>query len=163
MIRAMKESDWNIVCEIVNENWKEIYNGYVNPELLSPTGCANRECDLINDFASARLKEYVWEENSQTVALLSFGNTADSDKSGAFEIWRIYIAPNFQGIGIGHKLISFAEQAAKEQGYTEIVIWAFKDNCKAITFYQKQGYVLEKEEYLGESYLTVGVRLNKKI
>lgn len=105
----------------------------------------------------------MWEENGNVVAMLSFGNTADHDKAGAFEIWRIYIKSDFQGKGIGHNLIAFAEQAAKEEGYTEVVIWAFKNNLNAISFYRKHGYILEKEEYLGKPYLTMGVRLNKKI
>lgn len=76
----------------------------------------------------------MWEENGNVVAMLSFGNTADHDKAGAFEIWRIYITSDFQGKGIGHNLIAFAEQAAKEEGYTEVVIWAFKNNLNAISF-----------------------------
>mgnify|MGYP000990367764 CR=1 FL=1 len=51
----------------------------------------------------------------------------------------------------------------EEEGYTEVVIWAFKNNLNAISFYRKHGYILEKEEYLGKPYLTMGVRLNKKI
>ena len=36
MIRMMKETDIDNVCEIINENWKKVYKGYVNSELLSP-------------------------------------------------------------------------------------------------------------------------------
>ena len=39
----------------------------------------------------------MWEENGNVVAMLSFGNTADHDKAGAFEIWRIYITSDFKG------------------------------------------------------------------
>lgn len=163
MIRIMKEYDRDIVCKIVNDNWKNGYKDFVNPQLLNSAGCKKRTCELKNDFASGRLEEYVWEENGKAAAMLSFGNTADMDKAGAFEIWRIYITPCFQGKGIGSQLIMFAEQQAKKQGYNEIVIWAFKDNFNAVSFYQKHGYVLEKEEYLGEPYLTMGVRFNKKI
>ena len=35
MIRMMKETDIDNVCEIINENWKKVYKGYVNSELLS--------------------------------------------------------------------------------------------------------------------------------
>lgn len=50
MIRMMKETDIDNVCEIINENWKKVYKGYVNSELLSPAGCADRICELKNDF-----------------------------------------------------------------------------------------------------------------
>ena len=116
-----------------------------------------------NDFQSKRLSEYVWEEQGQILALLSIGDTADIDKKGAFEIWRIYVRPEAQGHNIGSKCILFAEQEAKRQGYQEIVIWAFQENTTAISFYQKNGYVIDKNEYLGEPYLTFGIRLIKTL
>ncbi len=163
MIRKIKKADIDIVCNMVNDNWKKVYEGYINPELLNDKGCENRICELKADLISGRLFEYVWEEQNQVVAMLSFGNTVDTDKVGAFEIWRIYVASEFQKKGIGNSLLAFAEQKAMELGYKEILIWAFKENTHAILFYQKHGYNLDKEEYLAEPYLTMGVRLNKKI
>ncbi len=34
-------------------------------------------------------------------------------------------------------LMDFAEQEAEEQGYKEIVIWAFKNNHHAVSFYKR--------------------------
>lgn len=163
MLRETKKADIDMICEIVNNDWKRVYKGYVNPQLLSDRGCEKRACKLKTDFLSGRLAEYVWEEQNQVVAMLSFGDTEDTDQKGAFEIWRIYVAPDFQGKGIGNSLLTFAEQRAKELGYREIIIWAFKENVHALSFYQKHGYILDKEEYLSEPYLAIGVRLCKKI
>jgi len=163
MIRALRKKDFDTVVNIVNENWKSIYAGYVNPNLLNTAGCRDRAIALKNDFNRQRLLEYVWEENNHILALLSIGNTADLDKLGDFEIWRIYIVSEAQGKGIGKQLLTYAESYAKEKGYTEIVIWAFKNNKRAIMFYQRYGYQIDKEEYLGEPYLTYGVRLLKSI
>ena len=57
----------------------------------------------------------------------------------------------------------FAEQKAEEQGYKEIVIWAFKNNHHAVSFYKKRGYSIDKEEYLSEPYFSMGIRLKKDI
>ena len=130
---------------------------------LNEIGCKERAEELRHDFQSKRLSEYVWEEQGQILALLSIGDTADIDKKGAFEIWRIYVRPEAQGHNIGSKCILFAEQEAKRQGYQEIVIWAFQENTTAISFYQKNGYVIDKNEYLGEPYLTFGIRLIKTL
>ena len=163
MIRPLAEKDYNIAIDIVNTNWKKAYSDYVNPLLLNKSGCKERAEELRHDFQSKRLLEYVWEEQGQILALLSMGDTADTDKKGAFEIWRIYVKPEVQGHNIGRQCLSFAEQEAKKQGYHEIVIWAFQENTKAISFYQKNGYVIDKAEYLGEPYLTVGTRLIKTL
>lgn len=47
--------------------------------------------------------------------------------------------------------------------YCIIFKWAFKENIRAISFYEKHGYVKDKEEYLGKPYLAYGIRFNKKI
>lgn len=163
MIRPLEEKDIEIVCDIVNENWKNVYAGYINPLLLNDDGCSKRICQLKSDFKTHRLSEYVWEEQNQVSAMLSVGDTADTDIAEAFEIWRIYVAAQFQKKGIGKSLLDFAEQQAKIQGYKNIVIWAFKDNSRAVSFYQKSGYCIDKEEYLGEPYFAVGIRLKKEI
>lgn len=163
MIRLLRESDIGTICNIINNNWKMVYNGYVNEELLSEQGCLKREKRLKQDFLSGRLLNYVYECDNQLVGILSIGDTADNDKVGAFELWRIYIAEIFQGQGIGNLLLSFAEQEAGKLGYKEMVIWAFKKNARAISFYMKHGYAPDKECYLGYPYLAYGTRLCKKL
>ena len=150
MIRALNKADHNSAINIVNENWRSVYSGYVNPALLSDDGCRKRALDMKNDFTSQRFEEYVWEENGRAAALLSLGKTEDTDKPGAYELWRIYIAPEMQGKGIGGKLLNFAEEKAKQKGYTEMLIWAFRENTRAIKFYQKRGFQIDKIEFLKE-------------
>jgi len=163
MIRSLAGSDFDAAISIVNRDWKDVYTGYVSQELLNDAGCKERGQQLKKDFINHRLSEYVWEESDQILGLLSMGATVDSDKTGAFEIWRIYISAEAQGRGIGGQLLAFAEQNAKANGYTEIIIWAFSKNTRAIKFYQKYGYQINKEEYLGTPYLTFGTRLLKNI
>ncbi|NFR85912.1 GNAT family N-acetyltransferase [Clostridium botulinum] len=115
------------------------------------------------NLLSGRLSNYIYECNGQIVALLSIGDTIDSDKIGAFEVWRIYISEAYQNQGIGNQLINFAEEQAFNSGYKEIIIWAFKGNWRAISFYKRHEYMKDKEEYLGEPYLTYGVRFNKRL
>ena len=163
MIRPLAEKDYDKVIDIININWKKIYSNYVNPLLLNEDGCKERADELRHDFQSKRLSEYVWEEQGEVLALLSMGDTADKDKKEAFEIWRVYVKPGAQGHNIGSRCLAFSEQEAKKRGYQEIIIWAFQENTKAISFYQKNGYVIDKNEYLGKPYLTVGTRLVKKV
>lgn len=163
MIRLLQEKDMEIICKIVNDNWRSVYAGYVNEQLLNDNGCFDRKKRMEADFLSGRLSNYIYECNGNIVALLSVGDTVDNDKIGAFEVWRIYISKDYQNQGIGNQLLNFAEQKAFKYAYKEIVIWAFKGNEKAISFYKKHGYIKDKEEYLGEPYLAYGVRFNKKL
>ena len=163
MIRLLQEKDIEIVCKIVNDNWKSVYTGYVNEKLLDDDGCFHRKKSMESELLSGVLSNYVYECNGNIIALLSIGDTIDNDKIGAFEIWRIYISNAYQNQGIGNQLLNFAEEQAFKHGYKEIVIWAFKENIRAISFYEKHEYIKDKEEYLGEPYLTYGVRFNKSL
>lgn len=163
MIRPLAERDYDIAIDIINTNWKKAYSNYISPLLLNEEGCKERANELRHDFQSKRLSEYVWEEQGHVLALLSIGDTADTDKKGAFEIWRVYVEPGAQRHNIGSQCLAFSEQEAKKRGYQEVIIWTFQENTKAILFYQKNGYVIDKNEYLSKPYLTVGTRLIKKL
>lgn len=144
MIRLMEIGDLDIVGEIVNGDWKNIYSSYINPDLLSLEGCKKRKKEIEAELLSGSLANYIYEDDGIVKALLTFGQTADSDKSGAFEIWRIYVSQDFQGVGIGKSLLTFAEKQAMLSGFQEIIIWAFKENFKAVSFYKHNGYVEDK-------------------
>ena len=163
MIRKLEKPDYPAAIRIVNENWKREYAPYLNPQLLTEEACNARAERLEGEFDSGRLMEYVWEEDGKVLALLSIGPSADEDKTGAFELWRIYIDPDAQGRGIGRQLMAFAEREAVALGYREMVIWAFRENRRAVAFYRKHGYAPDKEMDMGAPYKTWGIRLTKKL
>ncbi len=163
MIRPLREEDYSAAVAIVNDGWRAVYGEYVNPALLSDTGCRERAAELERDFRSRRLEEHVWEEAGEVLALLSAGDTADRDRPGAFEIWRVYVAKKAQGRGIGGRLLAYGEALAREKGRREVVIWAFRKNTAALAFYRSHGYCLDKTEQLGEPYMAEGVRLIKRV
>ena len=135
MIRPLREEDYSAAVAIVNDGWRTVYGEYVNPALLSDTGCRERAAELERDFRSRRLEEHVWEEAGEVLALLSAGETGDRDKPGAFEIWRVYVAEKARGKGIGGKLLAFGERLAREKGRREVVVWAFRRNTAALAFW----------------------------
>lgn len=135
----------------------------LNLDLLSAEGCERRKKKIEAELLSGNLKNYVYEEDGSVKALLTFGETADTDKRGAFEIWRIYVSQDFQGGGIGKTMLEFAEGQAAASGFGEIVIWAFKENTRAAAFYRHNGYVEDKVMDLGEPYRAEGVRFGKRM
>ncbi len=161
MIRALEPDDCGDVLAIVNENWRRVYSGYVDPALLSKEGCMRRNGELVRDFVSKRTSEYVWEENDKILGMISFGKTGEKDCPEAFEVWRLYVARDEQNRGIGGGLLDFAEKQARIGEYSEIVIWAFKRNVNAVAFYQNRGYRADREELLGAPYNAEAVRLKK--
>lgn len=163
MIRVLKEEDIDKVCELVNNDWKKVYRGYVNPELLTEDGCRRRGGRMKHMLLSGKTSEYVWDEEGRILGMLSSGKTHDKDKPEAYEIFRIYIEEKEWGKGIGTGLLSFAEKQAGRLGYKEAVVWVVKENVRAVSFYLRRGYETDQEKFWGEPYLAYMIRLVKKL
>lgn len=55
------------------------------------------------------------------------------------------VRENTQGLGIGKKLITYAEEKAKEQGAKKLILQAREI---AVEFYKKCGYTIVEKSYL---------------
>jgi ribosomal protein S18 acetylase RimI-like enzyme len=60
--------------------------------------------------------------------------------SETFEIERIYILKNFQGIGVGKTFMNFAFAQAQSRGFTSLWLGVWEHNSKAISFYKSLGF-----------------------
>ncbi len=62
-------------------------------------------------------------------------------------VHRLAIRPEFQGQGIAHKMMNFAEQFATEHSFEAIRLDAYSKNLIALNFYQNKGYYICGETY----------------
>jgi RimJ/RimL family protein N-acetyltransferase len=74
------------------------------------------------------------------VAQLKRGTLEMSRHTANFRIW---IAPKFQGYGIGTKLMQYTLQWARHHGLEKVCLDVFADNKRAISMYKKYGFVIE--------------------
>ncbi len=61
--------------------------------------------------------------------------------AGTWEICRVYTMPATHGSGLGDRLLSTAEQHAREAGAQRLVLWSDTRFDRAHRFYEKHGYV----------------------
>lgn len=97
-------------------------------------------------------KQY-WEDNYETVknTYLPISETfvyVDQDNIKGFIsvienefIGALFIDVNYQGEGIGSKLIDYASEK-----YGDLELAVYKDNEKAVKFYQEKGFKIVKEQ-----------------
>ena len=65
----------------------------------------------------------------------------------------ICVAPNARGVGIGTKLLYFAEQQARTLGYKKLSLNVEEGKIKARQLYERQGFVItEPWEIIGEKF-----------
>lgn len=68
---------------------------------------------------------------------------------------QLYVAPGFQGRGIGTRLLAVAQQTA-----SSLQLWTFEANLPAIQFYQKRGFaVAQRTDGAGNEAARPDVRM----
>ena len=66
-------------------------------------------------------------------------------KSDAARIYSVIVDPAARGLGLGHRLVEAAENAARELGRVCMTLEVRADNVAARKLYESRGYVVEKE------------------
>jgi ribosomal protein S18 acetylase RimI-like enzyme len=86
-------------------------------------------------------------------AVLGFATTtpAKSDwlppPEGAGELTNLYLDPDVIGSGVGRLLYEHAVADLAERGFDPLVVWAFRDNARAIGFYERMGLVIDVPDH----------------
>ena len=80
-----------------------------------------------------------------------------------FEINQLYIDPFFQNQKIGSKLLSYAENYAKELGHNKIFLWVLEKNKSGRRFYEKHGFIITNEKKLEDGTTEYILKYEKQI
>lgn len=121
-------------------SWQETYQGLLSDDYLA--GMSYERC-----LAGARR----WQDNvlvakdgDRVVGFVSYGVSRDKKMPDAGEILGIYLLEEYQGQGIGYRLMHAAMEQMTE--YKTILLWVLMGNRKAIRFYERYGFRYEGEE-----------------
>jgi len=106
---------------------------------------------LINE-QDGIIKGYAW-----------YGLAGRNEKPNAFEIYSIYVQPEFTRKNIGTELLRAIENEGKKETKEEIILWVFKKNNKGISFYRKNGYDEDGMIKLILEWKEIQIRMTKRI
>lgn len=144
LIRKSTVEDAKDYANIINKSWKDTYGDYISYEHIDDEFNVEK---LISEFPkyinSKDYTVYIISSDGKNVGIIELGIYEDKykeDMTGIGEIRSFHIKKEFQGQGIGSKVIEFAKNELKERGYKTICLWVKKQNHKAIKFYEKFGF-----------------------
>jgi GNAT superfamily N-acetyltransferase len=94
------------------------------------------------------LSLYVLEENDLYIGAVSLNQEQDVayqqvnwlGGEPVLVVHRLCIDPNYQGAGLGSRLMDFAEEHAKRNAYASIRLDAYTGNPAAFKLYERRGY-----------------------
>lgn len=65
----------------------------------------------------------------------------------AGELTNLYLEPDAIGTGLGRQLYEHAAADLRERGFNPLVVWAFRDNPRAVGFYQRMGLATDVADH----------------
>lgn len=138
------------VATIHTLSWQHAYKGIMDQNFLDNISIAKREANWRlgiekNDPKLIRLVACEGDDILGFVCGLE-NRSLDLLPSCDSELWAIYVHPQFEGKGVGKKLIEKFKEELCLLGKKQFCIWVLRDNRKARAFYERQGGVLASAE-----------------
>jgi ribosomal protein S18 acetylase RimI-like enzyme len=146
IIREAKQEDVESLIEFLLKAWKE-----AGPGALGWTGATE---ETIRHIASHGFLSNLLERDDTRVfitlhegQMVGFSSNRRIDDE-LVELSGIVILESMTGVGIGHRLIEHSIEAARDDGYTKMVVKTESFNERAVNFYLRNGFRQEatKEE-----------------
>jgi GNAT superfamily N-acetyltransferase len=137
-IREAKPGDAMDLARIHEETWRSTYQGII-PHLHLERMIARRGPRWWQQSIRRGSGIVIMTFNGQPQGYASFGKARQAPNRSTGEIYELYLAPCFQGLGLGKKLFTATRRVLERRGMRHLIIWALADNEKACAFYAQQG------------------------
>ena len=138
------------------KSWQESYRGIVDQGYLDRMTVSRCE-EMASRYPENTL---VAKDGARVIGFACAG--AVNGEIDAGEVYALYVLEEYQHQGIGYALMREALSLLK--GCRVVYLWAFKENAKAIRFYERVGFRqdgTEKELVLGSP--VKGIRMTMEL
>lgn len=142
-IRNWTKEDFSIVKEILLKTWRDTYSFIPLSDI---------ETYFNNYYSTKRLVEII--DDPFSIGILAEINQVPVGWMKLFEdyinkkffVSSLYVLPEFQGFGLGKKLLNEAYRIAKEKQFKKVWLGVMKQNVKSLEWYNKLGFNFVEEE-----------------
>ena len=142
-IRSWTRDDFPIVKNILLVTWKNTYTFIPEEDILSHFEKHYSEDRLIEILHDPFSEGIIAEVNSVSAGWLKLFEDHINKK---FFVSSLYVLPEFQGFGLGKKLLNEAYRIAKEKQFSKVWLGVMKQNVKSLDWYKSLGFIFDEEE-----------------
>jgi GNAT superfamily N-acetyltransferase len=139
MIRQARPEDSEAIALVHVRGWQAAYRNVFPGDALAGLSVEQRAQMWQGQIASGGAV-IVAEENAVVQGFASVGPPQDEESEGFGELYAIYVEPSLWGRGIGGELCGAAEEALREGGFREAILWVLEHNPRARRFYEAGGW-----------------------
>ena len=128
------------IAKVHMRSWEVAYRGLIADDYIQDRN-AKRPEQFRSMLSGENTTHYVILKEECIVGLLSMGLSRDDDADATrYEVYGIYLHPDYFRQGIGSIAMAYAFDTARQLGMKTISLWVLQGNEQAIGFYQKQGF-----------------------
>lgn len=140
-VRAAVSSDVDAIARVHVLGWQHAYSGILPSDFLASLSIEQRACMWAEAIEKQIQRLLVVEAAGQVAGFAAFGPCRDGGAhSTVFEVWAIYLSPQFIGSGAGRALWLSSLAAMKLAGATRVTLWVLAENELAIRFCRAAGF-----------------------
>lgn len=141
IIRLAIPADAQDMAEVGMRSWEVAYKDILPADYIREKN-ATRPAQFEKSITWENETAYVIQLGGKTVGIMRLDRAADDDLTDDYyEVYYIYLHPDYFRQGIGAKAMDFAVEKARALGKKFIALWVLSENTNSVKFYEKCGFV----------------------
>lgn len=137
-IRRARHDDAGMLSDVFEEAWREAYQGII-PGVALERILARRGRRWWSAAIGRGRPLVVLEMGEAVAGYVSYGRCRDRSLKAEGEIDELYLAPEYQGLGLGKRLFKAVRNDFADRGMPRTAVWSLADNDRARSFYDALG------------------------
>lgn len=139
-VRPAAAADFPVIAALAGRIWRTCFPGLISPEQIEYMLARRYTPEAMHRAVSRdRLTYLLGRLNGQAIAFAADGPGGSADE---WKLHQLYVDPEWQGVGIGRRLIELVEGRARRLGARELVLTVNKANERARRLYERAGFSL---------------------
>ena len=162
VIRKVQQGDASNLAYIQTESWKAAFTSILDAETLTKCTNIERATSMYQRLLDEKKGNgYLLAVDGKPHCIAYWDAARDSELVGKAELICIHSLPNNWHKGYGSMMMNRVLKDIKEAGYSEVVLWVFRENLRARAFYEANGFSLT--DFSKHAFDTEEVLYSKKI
>jgi ribosomal protein S18 acetylase RimI-like enzyme len=137
-IRTARNGDESSIAQVHDAAWRGAYRGIIPGRELERMIARRGPLWWRNAIARGS-RMLVLDFGDHIAGYASYGRNRVPALNYSGEIFEIYLAPEYQGLGFGRRMFEAAQKDMADHGYRSFLVWALADNERAYGFYRRLG------------------------
>ncbi len=146
LIRPALAADARAIAQVHVKSWQHAYADLLPADYLASLSVDAR-CEMWQAaIAKGAPRVLVAEQHGNIAGFAAVGPSRDEGALPQdFEIWAIYLAPEYWGQGTGGQLWQAVREFSVQCGAQSMSLWVVANNARAIHFYDAHGFTQQPD------------------